>query len=408
MMRNRTLTLGVAAAVLLLAGTWVSLHHSQQQGGITHGSVFTDLGPAVGGITEVRLSKGDGSRTTLRTDGSGWTVVERQYPADAGRVRELVLGLVNMKNVEQKTSDPANYSKLGVEAPDAPSAASTLVEVVAGPKTWSLIVGKNADGRAQYVRKPKEAASALVEPAVAADPDQKRWLDRQLIDLPGTAVHDVSVKPAHGAAYSLARASRGDADVTLSPVPKGRNPASSMSLNGQAEALTAFNFDDVHAATEPAPKDPDHATFRTFDGQVFEFTGHKSGEKAFVSVNVSRDEALAKQFAEAPAAPVAPAAAAAPAAGTAAAAASAPAPAATKPTATPPASATPAAAPVAPAPNPAEQAMERLAARGKGVEFEIPLYKYESLFKPQEDLLEPKPVPPPSALEAAKAKRKAQ
>jgi hypothetical protein len=52
--------------------------------------------------------------------------------------------------------------------------------------------------------------------------------------------------------------------------------------------------------------------------------------------------------------------------------------------------------------------VERLTARGKGVEFEIPLYKYESLFKPQEDLLEPKPTPPPSALDAAKAKRKAQ
>ena len=66
----------------------------------------------------------------------------------------------SLKIVERKTSDPANYAKLGVEAPDTPTATSTLVEVVAGKKTWSLIVGKGADGRAVYVRKPAEAASA--------------------------------------------------------------------------------------------------------------------------------------------------------------------------------------------------------------------------------------------------------
>jgi hypothetical protein len=41
--------------------------------------------------------------------------------------------------------------------------------------------------------------------------------------------------------------------------------------------------------------------------------------------------------------------------------------------------------------------VERLAARAKGFEYEVPVYKYESIFKPQEDLLEKKP-------EAASAK----
>ena len=41
-------------------------------------------------------------------------------------------------------------------------------------------------------------------------------------------------------------------------------------------------------------------------------------------------------------------------------------------------------------------------ARAKGVEFEIPLYKYESLFKPLEDLLEKKPEPPVKAAKATK------
>jgi len=353
------------AAVLLGAGVALNSHRGGERAALGGGSVFTDLTPALGDIAEIRLSKGDGSRTTLRKDATGWTVVERQYPADATRVRELVLGLNNMKIIEHKTSDPANYAKVGVEAPDSPTAASTLVELVAGKKTWPLIIGKNAEGRAIYVRKPAEAASALVEPAVSVDPDQKRWLDRQLVDVPGASVHDIAVKPANGPAYLLARAKRGDTDLVLSPVPKGRKPANNMSINGQADALAAFNFDDLRAVPATAPAAVDQTTFRTFDGQVLEFTGHKDADKAYVVVSASHDAALAAQFPEPAAAKSTPASPAEPA-------------------------------------KPADQSVERLVARGKGVEFEIPLYKYESLFKPQEELLEKKPEPAPKAKTPAK------
>ncbi|HET9474209.1 MAG TPA: DUF4340 domain-containing protein, partial [Steroidobacteraceae bacterium] len=194
MPRHRSWTLAGAAAVLLIAGLWLSQHRASEQSDLGGGGVFTDLTPALGEITEIRLSRGDGSRTTLRRSADGWTVVEREYPADAARVRELALGLAGMKVIESKTSDPANYARLGVEAPDTPTATSTLVEVIAGSRSWSLIVGKNAEGRALYVRKPKEAASALVEPAITVEPDPKRWIDRELVDIRGDSVHDISVR----------------------------------------------------------------------------------------------------------------------------------------------------------------------------------------------------------------------
>lgn len=358
MIHRRSLTLAIAALVLLGAGLWLTAHRAGRQAELGGGSLFTDLAPSLENLTEIRLSRGDGSRTTLRRDGTAWTVVERDYPADPSRVRELVLGLVDMKIIETKTRDPANYSKLGVEAPDTPTAASTLVEAVAGDKTWSLIVGKGAGGRAQYVRKPDSPASALVEPLVSADPDQKRWIDRLLTDIPKDEVHDIAIDPAEGPSYLLTRASRG-ADFTLSPVPKGRTPVTSMSLDGQAAALTAFNFDDVRGAATDA-KPADHATFRTFDGQVIELAGRRTADKAFIAVTARRDAQLAARFAttgeEKSAAP-----------------------------------GDPAAVPAAqPAEKPATQAVERLAGRIDGVEFEIPLYKYDLLFKKQEELLEPR------------------
>jgi hypothetical protein len=364
-------TLGILAgiaAVLLGSGIALLAHRESRQSEQPGGKLFPDLAASLDQVTEVRLSKGDGSRTTLRKESGGWSVVERQFPADGARVRELLLGLTSMKVIEAKTSDPANYARLGVEAPDTATATSTLVEAAASEKTWPLIVGRNAEGRALYVRKPADKASALVEPSISVDPDPKRWIDRQLTDLRGDAVHDIAVRPASGPAYLLTRAKRGDADLALSPVPKGRKPASSMSINAQADGLSAFHFDEMRAAPAAAPAAVDRATFRTFDGQVFELTGHKEGERAFVSITARRDPALAAQFPE-----PAPPAAAQPAAT-----------AATRNTGTPVAAATS-------APAKQDQSAERVAARAQGLQFEIPLYKYESLFKPLDGLLEPKP-----------------
>lgn len=362
MSRQRLGILAVAAAVLLAAGIWLNLHRAGQQSARTGERVFPDLTAALGEVDEIRISRGDGSRSTLRRTGSGWTVVERNYPADPGRIRDLALALANLKIVERKTSDPANYPKLGVETPDSPTATSTLVEIVAGQKSWPLIVGKNAENRAVYVRRPAETASALAEPSLSVDPDQKRWLDRLLTDIPGAQIHDISVKPASGPAYLLTRAKPGDPDLTLSPIPKGRTPVSTMSIDAQGEALASFNFDDVRATPSPPTAPTDRATFRTFDGQVIEFAGRRDGDKAYVSVAARRDDALAAQF---------------------------PAP---EPATTPATPATPA-EPVAaePAAKTGAQSVERLGTRAAGVEYEIPLYKYESLFKTQEDLLEKPP-----------------
>ncbi len=366
-MNQRKLTiLAVSAVVLLAAGIWLNAHRADQQSAPSGEKVFPELAAALGDVEEIRISRGDGSRTTLKRSPSGWSVVERNFPADGTRVRDLAFALANLEIVERKTSDLANYPKLGVEAADSPTATSTLVEVVAGEKTWPLIVGKPSEGRAVYVRKPAEAASALAEPTVSVDPDQKRWIDRLLTDIPGAQVHDISVDPAQGPAYLLKR-EKPDADLVMSPIPRGRTPLTTMSIDGQAGALVSFNFDDVHAVPSPAPTYTDRATFRTFDGQVIEFAGRRDDGKAYVSVSAQRDPALAAQFPQ-PAAP---------------------APAADKPLAESSAPA-PAPAAVAEAPKAQARTVERLAARTAGVEFEIPVYKYESLFKPQEELLEKK------------------
>ena len=280
-----------------------------------------------------------------------------------------------MKFIERKTSDPANYAKLGVEAPDTPTATSTLVEVVAG---------EQAAGRSSSARMPRDAPSTCASPrkrparwsspAISVDPDPKRWIDRLLIDIRGDtrARHLGEARRAGRPIYCPAR-SAATSTWRSARFPRAARPASSMSLNGQADALTAFNFDDMRPVPATPPAATDHATFRTFDGQVFEFAGRKEADKAWVTVTARRDAALAAQVSRT--------------------ARLLPRPHRPPPAAPPPAPAAPTPAAAAAPAKPPDQTAERLTARAQGLEFEIPLYKYDTLFRTQEDLLEPKPIP---------------
>jgi hypothetical protein len=361
---------GITGAVIVgaIALNW-HRGSSQQIGGAT---VFPDLEANMGAVNEVRLSKGDGSKLTLKRGDAGWTVVERNFPADPSRVRDLVFNLAKLEIVETKTREPANYAKLGVEAP-SPTATSTLVEVVAGAKTWPLLIGKNANGKSIYVRKPDAAESAEVVPVIVADTDPKRWLDRLIAEVDGARVHQIRVTPASGAAYELTRAERGG-ELVLANVPAGRS--ASLSVAAEADALASLNFDDVQAQPSPAVAPTVHSTWQTFDGVVYEFAGRKDGARSLITVTARRDAALAARFA----APPADAVAAKPADGMAAG----------TPTLTP----TPVVdAAAAQAPPVDEKALAAVTARSQGVEYELPSYKYDSLFKPLESLLEPKPEP---------------
>ncbi len=77
-----------------------------------------------------------------------WTVAQRgDYPADVSKVRKLVLALSDAKIVEQKTSNPANYSVIGVEDPSIPGAAGAEIELTAKDGKHAVIVGKSVGRR---------------------------------------------------------------------------------------------------------------------------------------------------------------------------------------------------------------------------------------------------------------------
>jgi hypothetical protein len=185
------------------------MHRSNLQTDRGGGSVFADLKNALGEIEEIRLSKGDGSRTTLHRNADGWTVVERQYPADAARVRELALDSPDCESSNRKPAIRLTTQSLESRRPDKPTAGSTLIEVVAGTK--SLVLDRRQGRRRprRLCAQARRGGERLAQPLITADPDQALDRSASLPTYPAPTC-TITVKPSS--------ARRADARIGVPPM----------------------------------------------------------------------------------------------------------------------------------------------------------------------------------------------
>jgi len=337
MIRPAQVLVLVAAGVALAgAGVWLVARHGADSETQPAAQVLP-LQPAdLNAVTRLDVFKGDGSRTTLTREATHWTVTQRGYPADTGQVRKLLLDLSHLASEEQKTSDPTLYSKLGVEDPSGAQATGTGLTLEVHGRTLGLIVGKTSGTSSVYVRVAGQPQSLLANPQLAPDADPRHWLDRGIVDIAPDQVTAVELAPLDGPAYSLKRSAPGAApEFGVSPIPKGRELADAASAASQAGALAALQLDDVRkTGTHPAVS---HAVFHLSDGLTLTLTGIPEGETRYLAATAAGESAAAQQRAR------------------------------------------------------------DLNTRLAGWEFEIPSYRYDTLFRPLEQLLKPKPVPAASS-----------
>jgi hypothetical protein len=328
---RRVVGLLIGALVIVAVGFWAS---SQRHGNDSTGAgqpVLNGLKAAVNDVTELRLAKGDGTHVTLRKQPSSWDVVERGFPADSGKVRKLLLDLGSLEVVEEKTSDPASYDRIGVEDVKGAKAGGTRIEAVTPKKVYSVIAGRVSGTKSTYVRVTDTPKSFLASPQIVPDANPKQWLEKSVFDIPEARIKEVAVTAASGPAYTVAREKKEQADFTVSNVPKGRELSSPGVANAVAGELAAFSLDDVRKTPADA-KPAGTATFRTFDGLEIEVAGQKDGDHHYVSIT---PHSTAKET---------------------------------------------------------ESEAQTLGTRVTGWQYEIPGYKYDQIFKPLEDLLK-KPEP---------------
>ena len=282
-MNRRTLVALVAALAILAVVVAVVL-----RGAATdrrdQGLLVPGLKEQLNGIQRIVVTgPGNTAVATLERGADNWTVVERShYAADVGRIRRNLLALAEARIVEEKTSNPDFYDRLGVQDVSAATAKGMLLTLTGGKQPVSVIIGQAASGSTNqtYARRADEPMSWLVTGQFDLGKTGGEWLDRSLTDIPAGRIQSVTI--THPGLETLrisrdpktdkSKASEGMVDFLVADVPAGRELSYPGVANGVAGVLAELELDDAQTREilGANPGKPVVARFVTTDGLAVE------------------------------------------------------------------------------------------------------------------------------------------
>lgn len=288
--------IAIIAAVVLSSGRRPSSDES-----VRTEYLIPQLRDHVNDVTSVALTGADSKAiATLQRGDTGWTVKERRdYPADLGKIRELLLKLSDASLLEEKTSNTQRYGELGVSEVSDKDAKG--VQVLLGGLTppASVILGTTSSrGNGTFARRSGEPQSWLVQGALSIDKDAADWLDKSLANLPAERIRSVTIRRADGSTVRVYKEQAGDANFRLADIPRGREPSSDYVVNALGSALADLKLEDVGEGSDaaaPATGKPLLAQIETFDGLRVEISAWKRDEQAFARLKAEVDTSAAER-----------------------------------------------------------------------------------------------------------------
>jgi hypothetical protein len=269
MQTKKLTTLGVAAAAAMLLAA-VVLWQQRPDGAGDKVLLLPSFADRLADVAVLDITASN-ARVRLEQKDSQWVVADKAgYPADGALVRRLLLSAAAVRVVEEKTSDPTKYARLGVEDTASPNAASTQVDfkTVDGTVLAGVIVGKAASAASggearRYARVVGEKTSYLVTGLMDVKASAAEWLDETLLSVDQARVKQVTVI-ASGQPLHLMREKPED-DFQLAELPKDRKLKAYGGVDSLTAALAYLSFDDVRPA-EAMPDTAKRTAITTFDG----------------------------------------------------------------------------------------------------------------------------------------------
>lgn len=187
--------------------------------------VLGDLASKVNDVAGITV-KAAGAETHVELVDGQWRVKEKaSYPADAGKVRQVLFELVSLRDWSERTSRPDLYKTLGVEdvgmkadeaaatpkppeppaAPDAEGSRSLLLTLTdkSGAVLASTIVGNTKWGQAGadgvYLRKPGNPVSYFASGKLDVPREPLTWVNNEFADIARDRVRSVTLTPHENA-----------------------------------------------------------------------------------------------------------------------------------------------------------------------------------------------------------------
>ena len=250
-MRRRGLLLLGGAAAASLGAALLLRPEGESIGVVTPGALaFPGLAQHLGDAARVELRRGGQATTLVRRD-DAWGIAEMHgYPARPQRLRETLTALTELRLMEERTSDPAQFARLGL---DEAAAATLRVLNAQGGIIAEAILGsrrvrtQGPSPESIHFRRPGENRTWLAEGRLVADADPGLWVDRDLTALAPDRLRRVEITRAGEPPLVLARA--GEVDAPLDIITPTDPPiADRLALDEVGRGFDMLSFIDVRPA----------------------------------------------------------------------------------------------------------------------------------------------------------------
>lgn len=305
----------LSAVLVVLAGLFLL---TQSNDRTTQSRPVTLLGDLKGEeINRLMLQQGQTSLELAAKQGNWVIPVKSEYPADSGKVRSLLLKLLDLTATQKVPSSADNLDALGVADNSTEKSFSrvTLMDNT-GKELGGLLVGSSRKGktggvvgpsRGQYVRRVGTKDVYLIGEALTINATPEYWLDTELLNVAQSSVRSVEqlkVSPEGETRDFLLE--HADADVPFSAISTKVTPP----LEGDAKiddsilsqilsGIENLRVKDVVTPqeTKETLKDVafDKATvYPTSSGNVYKILSAEKADKGYIKIEVRFDPEIAK------------------------------------------------------------------------------------------------------------------
>ena len=302
-MRQRGILILAAVAILVVITAVYALQQRESRTVQAQlpALLFPGLLEKVNDVATVSVAGPEESFTIAKDKDGKWTMPSKGgYPVPVETVKQALVGLAELKPVEQKTANPEFFSKLDLQDRDAKDSKSLEIRLQdsGGKDIAAVLVGKRGATATTstpgtiYVRKPGENQTWLASGRFEPDPKAVRWLDRDVVKVERQRVNTVTATRPDGNKLVVARETPTADDFKPLNVPEGAKLISGGPSNALGSALGYISYDDVAPAASIDFSDAAKAEYRTFDGLVVTVSVKEKDGKHWVKFDAAQDRSV--------------------------------------------------------------------------------------------------------------------
>ncbi|MCZ6773533.1 MAG: DUF4340 domain-containing protein [Proteobacteria bacterium] len=292
-------TVGLALLTLAVIGlAWKVSEDKAPQTEMVRTYLHPGLIDRLNDVGRVHLKSAE-HETILVRDHDAWKVENRDgYPAEFARVKRAVLQMAELKLVEEKTTIPENYPRIGVADIDSDEADGTLIELTTDTNEAiaALLIGNalNTGARKQhYVRKLGDQQSWLVAGELDISAETYKWHDSDIADIDTQRVKQVSIQTQEGETILVAKSDSSKNYFELANIPEGYEAKSKATISSIGAILLSLKFNDVASATRVGQLTSiKQIELQTFDGLVATLEEFELEGRSLVRFDFSFDPEL--------------------------------------------------------------------------------------------------------------------